>query len=67
MHLTDRLSAFFSIQAGEGRLVTLLTVQYFFLGAAFVFTQTTAFALFLTEFGSRYLPLVYMAIAVGAS
>jgi AAA family ATP:ADP antiporter len=67
MHLMDRLSAFFNIQPGEGRLVTLLTLQYFFLGAAFVFTQTTAFALFLTEFGAQYLPLVYIAIAVGAS
>jgi AAA family ATP:ADP antiporter len=67
MHLTDKLSAFFNIQPGEGRLVTLLTLQYFFLGAAFVFTQTTAFALFLTEFGAQNLPLVYIAIAVGAS
>jgi AAA family ATP:ADP antiporter len=67
MHLTDRLSTFFNIQPGEGRLVTLLTSQYFFLGAASVFTQTTAFALFLNEFGSQGLPFVYLATAIGAS
>ena len=67
MNLTARLSAFFNVQSGEGRLVSLLTLHYFFLGAAAVFTQTTAFALFLNEFGSQSLPYVYLATALGAS
>lgn len=61
------LSAFFNIQPGEGPLVSLLTLQYFFLGVAFVFTQTAAFAMFLDEFGPQGLPFVYLAIAIGAS
>jgi AAA family ATP:ADP antiporter len=61
------LSVFFNVEANEGRLVSLLTLQYFFLGAAAVFTQTTAFALFLNEFGPQGLPFVYLAIAIGAS
>jgi ATP/ADP translocase len=61
------LSAFFNVRPGEGRLVSLLALQYFFLGAAFVFTQTAAFAMFLDEFGPQGLPFVYLAIAIGAS
>jgi AAA family ATP:ADP antiporter len=67
MHFNDRLSRFFNIQAGEGRLVSFLTLHYFFLGAASVFTQTTAFAMFLNEFGAPALPFVYLATAIGAS
>src|SRR5512136_2946101 len=34
------------------------------MGIAFTFTQTTAFTLFLAEFDSQTLSLVYIAIAV---
>ena len=61
------LSVFFNVEANEGRLVSLLTLQYFFLGAAAVFTQTTAFALFLNEFGPQGLPFVYLAIAIASN
>jgi AAA family ATP:ADP antiporter len=62
-----RFSAFLNVQPGEGRPVALLTLLNFFFGVAFVLTQATAFALFLSEFGSQGLPFVYMAIAAGAS
>src|SRR5258708_30261276 len=42
----------------------MLLLQYFCIGAAFTFIQTTAFTLFLTEFGSQNLPLTYIVIAV---
>lgn len=57
----------FNIQPGEGRLVSLLALYYFFLGAASVFTQSMVFAMFLSEFGPQGLPYMYMATPVVAS
>ncbi len=64
MNLSHKLNGLFNIQRGEGRLVFMLLLQYFCVGAAFTFIQTTAFTLFLTEFGSQNLPLTYIVIAV---
>lgn len=67
MDRVNRLAAGVRLDPGESRLVTLLFVEYFFLGVASVFTQTAAFALFLAEFGSQGLPPSYIATAFGAS
>ncbi len=67
MNSSARWGALFNVQSGEGRLVSLLTMPYFFLGVASVFTQTIAYALFLAEFGPQRLPHVSMATAAGAS
>ena len=64
MNLSQRLSTFFNVEPGEGRLVSLLFTQYFLLGAAFNFVQTAAFTLFLIEFNAQTLPYVYLANAV---
>jgi len=64
MNLSQRLSTFFNVEPGEGRLVSLLFTQYFLLGAAFNFVQTAAFTLFLVEFNAQTLPYVYLANAV---
>lgn len=63
----NRLKALFKVRPGEGRVVSLLFLHYFLLGAAFNFTQTAAFTLFLVEFGAQKLPLVYIANAIIAS
>ncbi|UCC86755.1 MAG: cyclic nucleotide-binding domain-containing protein [Anaerolineales bacterium] len=67
MNLQSKLSSWFNVQPGEGRLVSLLLLNYFLLGAAFNFTQTAAFALFLVEFDAQTLPFVYIANAVVVS
>ncbi len=64
MKLRQQLLTLFNIRPGEGRLVFLLLLQYFFLGVAFNFTLAGAFALFLAEFDSQTLPLVYITIAI---
>jgi ATP:ADP antiporter, AAA family len=61
---SNKLQALFNLQLGEGRLVALLLLQYFCMGMAFTFIQTTAFTLFLTEFDSQTLSLAYIAMAV---
>lgn len=64
MTRSSKFQIFFNIQPGEGRLVAWLLVQYFCLGIAYNFTQTTAFTLFLTRFTSQQLAWVYIANAV---
>lgn len=62
-----RLAAFFDIQAGEGPLVALIFGLYWFLGAAFTFTQTAGYALFIETFGPEGVPYSYLGIALGVS
>src|SRR3954453_19358072 len=64
MITSNKLQALFNVEPGEGRLVSLLLAQYFCLGMAITFVQTTAFSLFLTEFDSQTLPLTYIVMAV---
>ena len=52
------------IQAGEGRSVALMLGHSFAMGAATVFFETAASALFLARFGSAALPYVYVAAAL---
>ncbi|MFN2119478.1 MAG: HEAT repeat domain-containing protein [Anaerolineales bacterium] len=63
----DRLAALFGVEKGEGSPVTLMMGLYFVISVAFVFVQTTAFALFLQDFGSRNLPYAYLSVAVLSS
>ena len=64
MMKSNRLSAMFNIQPGEGRMVSFLLLQYFLLGGAFNFVQTAAFTLFLVEFSAQTLAYVYIANAL---
>ena len=67
MYGLRRLTAFFNIQAGEGHVVGMIFVLYFFMGIAFVLTQTTSYAIFIDTFGSENLSYTYIGIAVGVS
>ncbi|HZQ09119.1 MAG TPA: Npt1/Npt2 family nucleotide transporter [Anaerolineae bacterium] len=67
MSQNSRLAAFVNVQPDERRTVARLLLEYFFLGVTSVFTQASAFSLFLAEFGSQGLPYSYLATAVGAS
>jgi ATP:ADP antiporter, AAA family len=62
-----RFAAFFNIEPGEGRLVGLLVLLYFILALGFVFVQSMAFGVFLSEYGVQGLPYSYIAIAIFAS
>jgi hypothetical protein len=64
VNTSHKLQALFNLEPGEGRLVSLLLLQYFCMGMAFTFVQTTAFTLFLTEFDSQTLSLAYIVMAV---
>lgn len=69
-NITPRLAwlqAALHVHPGEGRLVALLVAFYFALAGAFVFVQSMAFGVFLTEFGPQGLPYSYVAIAILAS
>jgi hypothetical protein len=54
----------FDLQPGEGRSVGLMLGHSFAMGAATVFFETAASALFLARFGAGALPYVYIAAAV---
>ncbi|HUG54336.1 MAG TPA: cyclic nucleotide-binding domain-containing protein [Vicinamibacteria bacterium] len=54
----------FDVQAGEGRSVALMLGHSFAMGAATVFFETAASALFLARFGASALPYVYVAAAL---
>src|SRR4051812_20662506 len=58
------LSRLLNIQPGEGRLVAGLLALSFCLGMARQFTQTVQGTLFLVVFGVRFLPYVYISVAV---
>ncbi len=62
-----RLIAFFNIQNGEGHVVGMIFTLYFFMGIAFVLTQTASYAIFIDTFGSDSLSYTYLGIAVGVS
>lgn len=64
MNRSNKLQILLNIQPDESRLVGLLLLQYFCLGIAFNFTQTTAFTLFLTQFSAQTLAWVYIANAI---
>ena len=59
---SNNLQALFNVEPGEGRLVSLLLLQYFCLGMAITFVQTSAFTLLLTEFDAQTLSLAYIAM-----
>jgi AAA family ATP:ADP antiporter len=63
----NKLASLFNVEPGEGRLVRLLLLNFFLLGAAFNFTQTAAFTLFLVKFDAQSLPYVYITNAVVVS
>lgn len=56
----NKLASQFNVHPGEGRLVSLFLLHYFFMGAAFNFTQAAAFPLFLGKFGAQSLPRIYI-------
>jgi AAA family ATP:ADP antiporter len=59
-----RLQSLLRIEPGEGRLVVLMLAHSFFIGSARIFALTSAFALFLAEFGAQTLPYVYIGISL---
>ncbi|MBK8418792.1 Npt1/Npt2 family nucleotide transporter [Candidatus Villigracilis saccharophilus] len=63
----QRFTGFFNIEPGEERLVGLLVLLYFILALGFVFVQSMAFGVFLSEYGVKGLPYSYIAIAIFAS
>lgn len=65
--ISRKLAAMLRIDRGEERLVGLLILFYFVLALGFVFVQSMAFGIFLTEYGVRGLPYSYIAIAIVAS
>ena len=67
MRKSRRLASFFNIQPGEERLIGALVLYYFLLALGFVFVQSMAFGLFMTEHGPQALPYSYIVIAVFAS
>ena len=67
MTTSRRIATFFNVEPGEERLVGLLVLLYFVLALGFVFVQSMAFGVFLTEYGVQGLPYSYIAIAVVAS
>jgi HEAT repeat protein len=62
--LSDGSRRLFDVEAGEGRSVALMLGHSFAMGAATVFFETAASALFLARFGSSALPYVYVAAAL---
>ncbi|HZM50025.1 MAG TPA: HEAT repeat domain-containing protein, partial [Vicinamibacteria bacterium] len=58
------LTRLFDLQPGEGRSVGLMLAHSFAMGAATVFFETAASALFLARFGASALPYVYVAAAL---
>lgn len=66
-HLRRRFIAFLNIEPGEERLIGLLILMYFILALGFVFVQSMAFGMFLSEYGVGGLPYSYILIAIVAS
>ena len=64
MHLFPWLSRLLGVQPGEGRSAALMVAHSFAMGAATVFFETAASALFLAQFEKQYLPWVYIAAAL---
>ena len=64
MKSQGKLAQILNVEPGEGRLVGLLFMLYFFLGVVYSFTQAAAFPIFLLTFSSTDLPWVYMTSAI---
>ena len=62
--MSNRVANMLNLRPGEGRLAALLLALSLALGCAIVFADTAANALFLTTWGARSLPYVYLAAAV---
>src|SRR5689334_7524894 len=62
-----RLTTLFNIQQGEGHVVGMIFVLYFFMGIAFLLSQTASYAIFINVFGSENLSYTYIGIAIGVS
>lgn len=60
----SRLGSLLQVRPGEGRLVTLLLLNGCLVGSARIFTRTSAYALFLTEFDAQALPYVYVGMGL---
>ncbi len=63
----SRFSTFLGLEAGEARPVISVTGLNFAVSAAFVLVQTSAFGLFIEEFGSDTLPYAYFSVAILSS
>lgn len=61
------MAAVLGIESGEGTAIGLMVTLYFIVSISYVLVQTTAFALFVQEFGSQSLPFAYLSIAILAS
>jgi AAA family ATP:ADP antiporter len=53
----------FGLESGEGRTAGLMSLHSFAMGLSTAFVETAASALFVTRFGPRALPWVYIAAA----
>jgi HEAT repeat protein len=62
--MSDGSRRLFDLKTGEGRSVALMLGHSFAMGAATVFFETAASALFLARFGSGALPYVYVVAAL---
>ena len=62
--MQNRLLTLLNIREGEGRTVLLMLAQYFFMGAAMLFVQSSSLALFFTAWDSTAMPYIYLGIAV---
>src|SRR5712691_10335276 len=62
--MSDGSRRLWNVETGEGRSVALMLGHSFAMGAATVFFETAASALFLARFGSSALPYVYVAAAL---
>jgi len=60
----DKLGSLFQVRPGEGPLVILLLLNSCLVGSARIFTRTSAYALFLTEFTAQTLPYVYVGMGL---
>ncbi|MDX2160008.1 MAG: hypothetical protein SF162_01660 [bacterium] len=67
MTLQRRIATFLNIQPGESRSLLWMMVLFFFLGSAYILTETAAFALFVNRFGADFLPYTYVVIGIGVS
>jgi len=65
--ISKRFITFLKVKPGEGRLIGLLVLFYFILALGFVFVQSMAFGIFLSEYGAQGLPYSYISIALLAS
>lgn len=58
------LADFLKIKPDEERLAGLLVLLYFMIALGFVFVQSMAFGVFMSEYGVQGLPYSYIAISI---